>query len=126
MKMNEGTKITLTVKQLRNLVREGRKMVSERWHMVSKNLKTGEFKPHGEYPSRKAGVDYAPDVLDGRLKELAGCVDIDRRDELIGDFMAANGKKAIRYGDYVFFLAPNVFDAWGKIKSEPEVPDTVG
>ena len=88
------------------------------WQMIKEEIKTGKCKPCGEYSSRKQGLQYAPDVLEGRLTDLK--VDIDEKDDLIGDFMQCGGKMAVVANGYQFYLSKRMFDVWGKRVSDPD------
>ena len=87
------------------------------WQMIQEEIKTGKTKWCGSYDSRKQGLQYAPDVLDAHLDELK--VDIDEKDELIGDFMQCGGKMAIVANGYQFYLTKRMFDVYGKRIADP-------
>ena len=89
------------------------------WFMVERDSVSGKIKGHGQYTSRKQGLQYATDILDYYLKEY-GC-DIDERDDLIADFIIAKGKSRIEYKGKQFFFAQNTFDCYGHTKNYPEV-----
>ena len=94
------------------------------WQMVHENLKTGKCKWHGSYPSRKMGLQYAPEVLDGNFDEIG--VGIDEKDDLIGDFMQCGGKMAVVVGDVQFFLTKRMFDVCGKRVADPSGSVRIG
>ena len=101
-----------------------RRLFKEEWDLACKNLKTGKYKWLGTHPSLNFGLSrYAAEILDDGLQEYSHCDDIDLRDQLIGDFMAAKGKRAIKCGDYVYFYAKHFFDPYGNVKREPVIPE---
>lgn len=84
------------------------------YDFVKHNVKTGKLTHLGSSSTIKGYLPYLPEMLDDNLTEL-GC-GIDRKDELIGDFMCGKGRKAVRYGDYAFYLDKGVFDIYGNIR----------
>ena len=94
------------------------------WQMVKENLKTGQMYTCGTYSSRKQGLHYAPEVLDCNFHELE--MDIDEKDDKIGDFMQCGGKLAIVVGDWQFFLTKRMFDCYGHKVAEPSGSIRIG
>lgn len=87
------------------------------WQMVKENLETKVRHVCGTYSSVKQGLHYAPDVLDDNLTEMK--VDIDEKDDKIGDFMQAGGKLAIVCDGFQFYLTKKIRDGYGNIVAEP-------
>lgn len=87
------------------------------WQMVKENLETKVRHVCGTYSSVKQGLQYAPEVLDDNLTEMK--VDIDEKDDKIGDFMQAGGKLAIVCDGYQFYLTKKIRDCYGNIVADP-------
>lgn len=87
------------------------------WQMVKENLETKVRHVCGTYSSAKMGLQYAPEVLDDNLTEMN--VDIDEKDDKIGDFMQAGGKLAIVCDGHQFYLTKKIKDPYGNIVAEP-------
>ena len=87
------------------------------WQMVKENLETKARHVCGTYSSAKMGLHYAPEVLDDNLTEMK--VDIDEKDDKIGDFMQAGGKLAVVCNGYQFYLTKKIRDPYGNFFAEP-------
>lgn len=85
--------------------------------MIKENLNTKVKRCCGTYSSVKMGLHYAPEVLDDNLTEMK--VDIDEKDNKIGDFMQAGGKLAIVCDGHQFYLTKRIRDGYGNIVAEP-------
>ena len=87
------------------------------WQMIKENLNTKVKHCCGTYSSAKMGLGYAPEVLDDNLTEMN--VDIDEKDDKIGDFMQAGGKLAIVCDGHQFYLTKRIRDGYGNVVAEP-------
>ena len=87
------------------------------WQMVKETLETKVRRVCGTYSSVKMGLHYAPEVLDDNLTEMK--VDIDEKDDKIGDFMQAGGKLAIVCDGHQFYLTKKIRDGYGNFVAEP-------
>ena len=87
------------------------------WQMIKEEVETGKCECLGEYQSRKQGLAYARDVLDSALYDVE--VEIDERDEIIGNFYQCGGKMAVQVNGYQFYLSKRMFDVYGKRIADP-------
>lgn len=87
------------------------------WQMIKEEVATGKCECLGEYPSRKQGLAYARDVLDSALYDIG--VEIDERDEIIGNIYQCGGKMAVQVDGYQFYLSKRMFDVYGKRIADP-------